>query len=89
MDETSWQAVQSLLDRPVPPGEVELAPVRKLLDFYERFAEKNRDDLALRLETSKARLRAGDLYQLLGKSDQAEQEIRAGVALAEALVSAT
>ena len=83
LDETSWPAMQSLLERPASPGQDELAPIRELLAFYERFGEENGNDPALRLETSKARLRAGELMKQLGQTERAEGKFGRGYSSAE------
>ncbi len=57
------------------------------LRFYEQFVEANGAQAAVRRETAGAYLRVGEIYQRLGKANQAEQAYRRAVALLEELLA--
>jgi tetratricopeptide (TPR) repeat protein len=85
LDETSWEAVQSLLPRSSQLKPDEIKRIERLLSFYERFAQENGDQPVVRAETFQAHMRAGELLLTLGNRDRAEQEFRKGQAMAESL----
>ncbi len=55
-----------------PPVDADaLALLERMLDFYDRFAERNRDNVALRQQTARSYARVGAIQQRLGRGDEA------------------
>ena len=70
----------------------QMEPVRRAiledaLEFYRGFLEEHGTDPAIRYQTGQAYLRAGKIYSVLGKDDQAEEAVRGAIALFEKLVA--
>jgi serine/threonine protein kinase/tetratricopeptide (TPR) repeat protein len=59
----------------------------KAVGFYERFAERNQDDAAVRRDVVDAYLRASDLHLLLGHHDRAETALRQAEGVAAQLTA--
>jgi serine/threonine protein kinase/tetratricopeptide (TPR) repeat protein len=55
------------------------------LRFYQKFLQKKNADPELRLEVARAYIRIGDIQQMLGELDPAEENLRQGLALLQEL----
>jgi len=67
-------------ERP-PVDGASLALLQRMLEFYDRFAERNRDNMALRQQTARSYARVGAIQQRLGANDQAVAAYERAVAL--------
>lgn len=56
---------------PPPVDADDLALLERMLDFYDRFAERNRDNVALRQQTARSYARVGAIQQRLGRAEEA------------------
>jgi tetratricopeptide (TPR) repeat protein len=61
---------------PAVVSKRDAAVLQSLLGFYDQFAEQNRDNMRWLHETAGAYRRVGEIQQLLGQSDQAEEAYR-------------
>lgn len=56
---------------PAPVDDKSLALLERMLDFYDKFAERNQDNSALRQQTARSYARVGAIQQRLGRPDEA------------------
>ena len=61
---------------PVAVSQRDAAVLTSLLEFYDRFAQQNRDSRRWEYETALAFRRVGDIHQLLGRTKAAEDAYR-------------
>ncbi len=54
-----------------PVDAKSLALLERMLDFYDKFAERNRDNVALRQQTARSYARVGAIRQRLGQPEEA------------------
>ncbi|MEQ1631365.1 MAG: serine/threonine-protein kinase [Planctomycetota bacterium] len=54
-----------------PVDSNSLALLERMLDFYDKFAERNRDNVALRQQTARSYARVGTIQERLGAHDEA------------------
>jgi serine/threonine protein kinase/Tfp pilus assembly protein PilF len=81
LDEIYLKVVEDQLPRD-PQREPEYRELlQKALSFYEQFAQINRNETMVRLETGRAYLRVGTIQQKLGQHDKAEESFQQSVRL--------
>lgn len=56
---------------PPPVDAEDLALLERMLDFYDKFAERNVDNVALRQQTARSYARVGAIQQRLGRAEEA------------------
>jgi serine/threonine protein kinase/Tfp pilus assembly protein PilF len=85
LDEIYLKVVEDNLPRD-PQREAEYRELlQKSLSFYEQFAQTNRAEPLVRLETGRAYLRIGTIHQKLGQHDKAEQSYQESARLLKEL----
>jgi eukaryotic-like serine/threonine-protein kinase len=85
LDEIYLKVVEDNLPRD-PQREPEYRELlQKALSFYEQFAQTNRSEPFVRLETGRAYLRVGTIHQKLGQHDKAEQSLQESARLLKEL----
>jgi serine/threonine protein kinase/Tfp pilus assembly protein PilF len=85
LDEIYLKVVEDNLPRD-PQHEPEYRVLlEKALSFYEQFAQTNRSEPLVRLETGRAYLRVGMIHQKLGQHDKAEQSFQESARLLKEL----
>jgi tetratricopeptide (TPR) repeat protein len=72
LDEIYLQVAEQRLPRDPQRQQEDQELLRKAVAFYERFAEENRTDPAVRHEVGGAYRRVGGIWQLLGQYDKAK-----------------
>jgi serine/threonine protein kinase/Flp pilus assembly protein TadD len=84
VDEMYTEVAQQLGGRPyMQPFQRDI--LEKALRFYQQFAQRKSGDPALRLETATARLRIGQVQDILGQRRQARQSCDEAIAVLEEL----
>lgn len=82
-DEGLWTDVTAV---PVL-SENDVRVLNTLLKFYDRFIERNENDLALRADTARAHARVGRIEAQLGRRDRAETAFERALALYDDLAA--
>jgi serine/threonine protein kinase/Tfp pilus assembly protein PilF len=86
LDEIYLKVVEDQLPRD-PQREQEYHELlQKALTFYERFAQNNCNETAVRLETGRAYLRVGTIHQKLHQDAKAEESFRQSVVILDELL---
>jgi serine/threonine protein kinase/Tfp pilus assembly protein PilF len=85
LDEIYLKVVEDNLPRDPQHEQEYRVLLEKALSFYEQFAQTNRSEPLVRLETGRAYLRVGMIHQKLGQHDKAEQSFQESARLLKEL----
>ncbi len=72
---------------PAPVDDKNLALLERMLDFYDKFAERNQDNVTLRQQTARSYARVGEIQQRLGRPDEAVAAYERAVTLLRELAA--